>query len=291
MLKYNIALKKISSLFLKYRNNIIIFTEDKYNDKEFYITLLKRLVDQDVIINDIIPLGCKNNVITSCINDINKDGKIYIVDGDLELITDENPKDIDHLFVLDSYCIENYLIDENAAIRFLHYNNVGSEELIKKELCFQKWLGYNYEPLSDLFIHLAFAKSIGLGPDLKSAHHFLSQNLKQTILNSDKVRQRIVEVKNTIIDKYIDDGILHPHDEYESQISMLYRRWETTIDNYLRIVSGKDYLLPLFQFRLAYCKSKHKNIFPKDQLKILFASHCDLTRLASLREFIYKHAN
>lgn len=291
LLKFALHLKKISSVFFKYRNDITIYTEDTITDKEFYITLLKRLMNDDVIINDIIQLGCKNTVINSCNSDNIRTGKIYIVDGDLDLIVGETPSRISNLFILDSYCIENYLIDEASSVRLLYYNDVGNEDKIRRILSFDNWLSYNVQILIDLFLHLALSKKLDLGPELKNAHSFLKSYNNQTILDSVKVQIRIDELKNDIISKYNSDGVSSPENEYEKNINELKNKWHYNTVNYLKIVSGKDYLLPLLQFRLQHVIAKSKSLFPIKSIKIFLAGHCDLDRLNSLREFILKNAS
>ncbi|MCB0747147.1 MAG: DUF4435 domain-containing protein [Ignavibacteriae bacterium] len=289
MLKYNSTVQKLSSVFFKYRNDITIFTEDKITDKEFYVSLLNRLVDKKVKISDIIPLGCKSNLVNACTRNINQKGTIYIVDGDLDLITDNNPKNIKNLFVLNAYCIENFLIDEIASVELLFYCNIGNREQIKKNLNFKKWLGYN-RILIELFLNLALAKSLGLGPKLKTAHDFLTVNDKQTILDKAKVKIEITSLKTSITDKYLADGIKNPNEYYKTQLDVLKKKWGDNDQTYLTVVSGKNYILPLLQFRLNHSMKKSKSLFPKDSFKLFLANHCELDRLSSLKKFLIKNS-
>ena len=133
MMKYGFNSLKSLSKFFSYRNDIDIYTEDKEADKEFYKTLFKNLFGDELIINDITPLGCKVNVLNAFDNQNKTDGrkKYFIVDGDLELINDNNRKNEKNLIVLDSYCIENYLINEQGIIDFLYLReSVGGRAVI-----------------------------------------------------------------------------------------------------------------------------------------------------------------
>ncbi|WP_237390922.1 hypothetical protein, partial [Chryseobacterium sp. KMC2] len=65
MLKFGIDSLKSISKFFSYRNDIDIYTEDKEADKEFYKALFKNLLGDNIIINDVTPLGCKTNVLNA----------------------------------------------------------------------------------------------------------------------------------------------------------------------------------------------------------------------------------
>lgn len=128
VLKYSVKALKAIPRFFAYRNAVDIYTEDRVADKEFYKSLFKRLLG-DTGINDVTPLGCKANVLSAYDTQDKTDGrrKYYIVDGDLDLIIGTNRKEEGNLIVLDSYCIENYIIDEAAAIELLYYSS-GTED-------------------------------------------------------------------------------------------------------------------------------------------------------------------
>ena len=61
-LTFSISQKRAVAAFKKYRNSIIIYTEDKdENEKLFYTTFFKHLLNNTGInINDVFPIGdCK----------------------------------------------------------------------------------------------------------------------------------------------------------------------------------------------------------------------------------------
>lgn len=126
---FNFNSLKAIPQFFAYRNEIDIYTEDKKTDKEFYKALLSRLVEGKVKINDITPLGCKANVLKAYDDQLKTSNrkKIFIVDGDLDLIIGTNRKSENNLVVLDSYCIENYIVDERASLELLYYS-IGSDD-------------------------------------------------------------------------------------------------------------------------------------------------------------------
>lgn len=291
MLKYgNEALRAMSKLF-SYRNDVDIFTEDKTADKEFYKTLFKNLFGDSLKINDITPLGCKANVLNAYDNQDLKSPrkKYYIVDGDLDLILGTNRKDEKNLIILDSYCIENYLLDETGAINLIYFSNgEKSKEQHKNKLNFEKWLGYNAQCLVHLFLNFAILRKYGGGPVLKNANDFLTRNGKETILDKSKADTYSNSIKNDIIILLKSKGYdnAEANKLYDSEYKDLNKKWKYDTESMLKTVSGKNYLIPLIQFRINHCIDGGKSLFPKKSLKLYLAGNSDLKRLSFLKQRI-----
>jgi hypothetical protein len=286
MLKFGLTTLKAMPRLFAYRNDVDIFTEDRIADKEFYKTLFKNLFGDDLKIHDITPLGCKSNVLSAydSQNPSDKRRKYYIVDGDLDLIIGTNRKNEKNLIILDSYCIENYLIEENACVDLIYFSN-GTEpkESIKLKLKFENWLSYNAKCLVELFINFGILRKYGGGPVLKTAHDFLTVNGKQTILDKTKIENYSQTIKADIINLLTTKGYPDPNDTYLSDYNALTRQWGTGKSSLLQIVSAKNYILPLLQFRINHCVNKGKTIIPKESIKLYLAEHCELDRLKFLK--------
>ncbi|MBK7669269.1 MAG: DUF4435 domain-containing protein [Sphingobacteriaceae bacterium] len=288
MLKYGFnALKAIPRLF-SYRNDIDIYTEDRIADKEFYRTLFKNLLG-DIRINDVTPMGCKANVLKAydTQSSDNKRRKYFIIDGDLDLIIGTNRKEENNLIILDSYCIENYLIDEKGVIEFIYFSKgTESKENLKAKLNFEKWLSYNTPCLVDLFINFGILKKFGGGPSLNSANDYLKQDGKQTILDQAKIQAYSNSVKKEIVNLLKEKGYTDPELTYGNEYNELNEQWATNNDTLLKIVSAKNYLLPLLQFRITHCIDKGKSIVPKASIKLFLANNSSLKRLKFLKDKI-----
>lgn len=283
MLRYNLIARRLYSRFFQYRNDIDIYTEDQEKDRQFYRSLFTRLLSNTGLrINDITPLGCKQDVINRCKVEPKSERKFFfIVDGDIDLIFDNNETIIDNLFVLNAYCIENLIIDEKSAIEFL-YINVGtdSRENIQKTLDFDKWLSCFSEALINLFLHFSISKEIGQHFLIFNAHKFSKTRKKETILEIEKLEQYTKVVKTGILNE-IDE------DHYNRLIIKRRAKWPVSNDTLLTIVSGKDYLIPLLQFRIQKYKYT-KGLFTLEAIKLFLAEHCELTRLESLKQEMIK---
>lgn len=292
MIRFGIDSLKSVSKFFSYRNDIDIFTEDKEADKEFYKALFKNLLGDKIIINDVSPLGCKANVIKAYTTQNKKDGrkKIFIVDGDLDLLNSIRLSE-KNLISLDSYCIENYLIEENGITKLLYFNSgKQSMENIKNKLNFEKWLNCNATVLTELFINFAIFKMMGGGPKLLTAHHFLTIYRKQTILDKDKVQIYSLEIYDKIIKLLESSGLTNSESNkvYYDYFNEISDNWKQNKNTYLQVVSAKNYILPLLQFRINHCSDKGNSLIPNSSLKLFLASNCKLDRLKFLKDKIYK---
>ncbi|MBP3944462.1 DUF4435 domain-containing protein [Sphingobacteriaceae bacterium WQ 2009] len=283
MLKFSNESRKISSSFKAYRNDVSIFTEDEEKDKEFYTLLLKRVLGDSVKINDITPLGCKQNVLKYCFESSVSKKEVYIIDGDIQTIKGDHSVSHPKLFILDRYCIENYLMDENSVIKYI-YNHTGtySEEKIKEDLNFEEWLLQFSEPFTKLFIHFAISDHFHIGYTLFNARKYFNVKKDSISFDSALVDQDIEIIKNIIIEN-------HGIDAYTDIVDFFENKWQPNIETLLKIVSGKNYLIPLLQIKANEFK-KNKNIETLESCKICLVQNFDVINLDNLKTFIEKIA-
>ena len=274
MLTYNKETKRLISTFKQYRNDIEIYTEDENKDREFYRILFQRLLEHtNITINDITPLGCRNNVIERCKHEpINGRKKIFLVDGDIFIIYKNNTDKLENLFILDSYCIENFIIDEHSCSQFA-YNLIGTlpVEEIKRKLQYDEWIDNLASPLINLFIHFSILHEVNGKFTLYNANKFITKGT----LDFDLVNKEIAVVKTAILDTISEV-------DYQKLLTIRENSWSKTPENFLRIVSGKDYLLPLVQLKVQEIR-KLKGLFTNEAIKSLLAQFCKLDRLEPLK--------
>lgn len=285
MLRYKEHILPTVARFFRHKNDVDIYIEDK-NDDEFYLALFQRIATKSgVTIGKLISLGDRQTVINTCLAD-QKDRnrkRIYVIDGDLHLINGSNPSEIKFLHIHDAYCIENYLIDEDAIIEILHDGFVISKEEISKLFTFDNFLKRLSKPLVELFLHYAIVFEIC--PTVKTVSNgvgiFCNQVRKVTVLADDKVNNKIAELKVEIL-KHIEE------EEYNERIYALRQKWNYDTDTLLKIVSAKDYLLPLIQLRFAKIKSNTGFKITRESLRLRLAKLCSLDRLSSLETSLKK---
>lgn len=202
-LQWPIAAKKaIAKFFLKW-NDVDVYIEDTAKHaKSLYKELVAPALPNKLKIGTVFPLGNRDSVIRACQNDQQKGGRprIYLIDGDLDLLTGTPCAKLKRLYRHPVYAIENYLLPESAWIEILHEENPQFEfDVIKTRLNYQNLLG-QLRPLIDLFICFGVTKalkpelktiSLGLGPFLSGGqNHWIDQQKVQNFIN-----QRLTELQ------------------------------------------------------------------------------------------------
>jgi hypothetical protein len=279
MIKYTDEVKRVVSKFFQYRNDIDIYTEDEDKDREFYRLIFSRILDQSIKIKDITPLGNKDNLIKRCkAEPENGRKKIFIADADINLIYDDNEK-FPNLFILDRYCIENYLIDNNSILEFI-YQSCGtkSRSEIEKELNYPQWLNQYLSPLIELFFNFAILNKFRGKFTLYNSIKFHKKIGKNLIFDPALINEEIEKIKRELFDN-IDIAI------YSAELNKLRNKWESNIDTCLAIVSGKDYLIPMVLIKTAEIKCS-KSFSPLEEVKIKLAQHFEINALVKLKKAI-----
>lgn len=273
MLELSDEPKRLVSTFLTYRNDVDIYTEDELKDKEFYKVLFSRLLDNKININDITPLGARKNVIKRCETEPdNGRKKIFIIDGDVTIIHGKDIPALKNLFVLDAYCIENFVLDKQSVINFIYLNCASKpKEEIEDELKFENWLSGYSNKLVDLFIHFGITDFFGGKFTLFNAHKYhLKENYFEEIVEQD-----IEKLKAEIL-------LLTTRENYELKYEELKNQWANCVSSLMTIVSGKDYLIPILLFKTQNYK-KSKAMPTVEEAKFMLAQNCNLDRLSKLK--------
>lgn len=278
-LEFSAEQEQVSSLFTSYRNDIDIYTEDEEKDKAFYKRLFTRLLDGSGInISDVYPLGSSSEVIDACRRDTDTSRKkIYIVDGDIFIMF--SPKQpIQNLFVLDSYCMENMVIDENAICATL-CNRIGTMEFddLKRAYDYMSLVNSHKDILIELFFHKAIdQKYRGYFTLYSMGYYYDNKN----ILDLNKIQ---IE-KDSIRTNLIAAGFLSEED-FEQELAQLRQDFPMTYDTFHRIISGKDFLIHMINCH-AKKSLKINTGYNPNVWKYNLAQHCSLTRLNSLKNAI-----
>ena len=103
-------------IFFVQFNDISFFIEDE-EQENFYHNILCKLFPE-IQIEKIFPLNGKDNVIKDCKNNSGNKTKIYLVDKDFDDIINKK-ENIENLFYLERYSIENYLIEELSITEYI----------------------------------------------------------------------------------------------------------------------------------------------------------------------------
>ena len=278
MISYPEESKQLYSLFTQYRNSVNIYTEDEEKDTKFYKLLFKRLLDgTGITVSDITPLGSCRDVIEACHKDTSSFPKLYIVDGDIDLMV--NPKSTaDHLFVLDRYCIENYVIDENSLYRALdEMDYIHDINIIKELIKYDELVNSIVDSMLDIFRHFAVAKKLIGCFRIKTVSCVLDKNC---VICHEKL-----EVEKSFVKDYCQQINGVKEEDFISELNVMESLFPNTIDNLFKYVSAKNYLLP---YIISVCRNKLDLSIgiPRDNWKYQLAKYCNVENLSDLRERI-----
>lgn len=278
-LEFSAEQEQVASLFTAYRNDIDIYTEDQEKDKAFYKKLFSRLLEgSDISISDVYPLGSSQDVIDACQRDTDTSRKkIYIVDGDIFIMFSPKPP-IHNLFVLDSYCMENMVIDENAICTTL-CNRIGTMEMgdLKRQFDYDGLVNSHKDTLIELFYHKAL--------DQKYRGFFTLHSMGYYYDSSNNIDLNKIQNEEDSIHTNLVTGGYLSEEQFQQEITNLRQLFPSSYETFHRIISGKDFLIQMINChakRALRVNTGYNPIIWKYNL----AQHCSLDRLSSLKTAI-----
>lgn len=253
--------------------DIDVYVEDK-NDEVFYKVLLKHVARNDIKVARIFSLGGRDAVIDAAKkHDFSKRKALFIIDGDLYLARGAHPPKINHLHQHDAYCIENLLLCRKAVSTIVSHEMVIDEDEAEKLIDLNSWLIQIEDKLVELFC--AFATSQELATGLKTV--------------ADGTAKYITTSPNGLVSldfAKVDTGVSCALAAAEAKAgkeraSAIYKRISARVAKFkpkLKIVSGKDFIIPLLDFLLQShgCRIKRKT------LRIRLAASGDVRRFDDL---------
>ena len=236
------------SVFFEHSNDVDVYVEDTDEGAvKLYTILIQRALGDALHIDQVYPLGGFQRVLERCQSDQGLWGRlrIYLVDGDLRLIHRNGLVVLRRLVYLPRYSIENFLIDEEAAIELLYQEDpTNSRDALRGALVFSKWLTQVCNQLVRLFARYAVAHA------WQSEVQTVGFKIKYLVQNESgeidhvKVRQRSRQVE-----EYLNR--MREKKEVRLQIANNLRFMRRCgCSPVKKFVSGKDYLLPLMLIRL-----------------------------------------
>lgn len=256
-------------VFFRRWNDIDVYIEDsRRHTHNIYCELINRVGNGRFVVAKVFPLGGRNEVLAACRADQRRGGRprLYVIDGDLDLLTGEPTPPLQRLFRHKAYCIENYLIDETAAIEVLYEELADDEKAaIRKRLAFDKW-ELHIECVTELFVMFAVQKQLApMAASVATGFSKIVTNANPPYLNKKSVYKLIASIY---------DGLCatHGHDVVMPITLEIYDRLLSYTPPSLA-VSGKDYLLKLFRW---YIAKQTKISATAKSLELRLAKFCNI---------------
>ena len=253
-LEFSTEQKQVSGIFYNNSHNgIIIYTEDTDDDKLFYLKFYNHLLDgTGVKVEDVIQLGNCDTVTQASVDDTDYSfPKLYVIDGDIYL-TYKPKESKERLFVLDRYCIENYLLDEESICHAIQAYDPKSLDKIKASFDYGNLMNvftnlmvpiyYYYSILSEENKKRKTTKTAGYQlKKLKDLYDFKSNSPKEDLINRFKEDWH----KELLNLSGIDESYI------QEKLDARKEKYPLTVDSLIKIVSGKDYIIPFFRSHAA----------------------------------------
>lgn len=266
-------------VFYSSLNDINIFVEDKDKEHEYEI-IFNRMFDNQLKISTIFGVGGKQSLFKAydIIKDfkVNQVANVLIADMDFDFILDRDMVRDDTFIYLDHYCIENYLIDEEASICFIQGRLGRLQNEVKKILAFDNWNKETTEQFYELFILFLIVQDNCLNGVCNTG-----ESTFRYLVNSSW------EVDKQKLQEYYDTVKSHLSD-LDTQIAKMKSNVHGKVGSDIcRIISGKYYFDSL---KMYLRKISGHNIYDVD-LKSTLLRHFDVTKLDYLKNAILQVCN
>ncbi len=274
MLERGAPAKYAASVFYEDLNDFDVYVEDTADGyAKLFSILLGRALTSHVSVAKVFPLGERCKVLEAAERELKEEQKrksVFIVDGDLFLLSGERGDLPRNTIRLPRYCIENFLIDGDAFIDLLDEECHNKErDTLEREFNFDGWLSASLNPLARIFTSFAVS-------------HMLCTSVRTVANGSNSVCLNemgdICSEKAERLASYIDKSTIEVSGINAAQgaLEAVKNRINMNCCFVSTYVSGKDFLIPLLFARFRkVSKSKSSNILLKQRL----ARKCDVQPL------------
>lgn len=287
MIYYSAKSKDAYSFLYRPYNDIDIYIEDTLS-RRMYEILINKILNGKAKVNRIFQIGGKPAVISKC-REIQSDKsrrRLYLIDGDLDLLAGLKPPKLKYLYQLKVYCIENIIISVNSILEAATDIDTNSKlSIIKNKLKIELFLNETISRLIPLFKIYAISHYLGSRETTVSykVHRLcIERKLKSRrtskYISSNKVNNRIDNIRTVLKANFSNSEIKRATNKVSREVAKI---------NMNGIISGKDYLLPLIYHKL---QQKIKIKEDIEQLKVKMATYCDSNANIGLKRALLKTA-
>jgi hypothetical protein len=263
------AIAGLAYLFRPY-NDIDVYVEDT-TCRNMYEVLLERMLDGQARVTRVFQLGARNDVMATCKNDQGPGGRprLYIIDGDFDVVLGGKPPGLKYLYRLSVYCSENLVFTEAATLEVAFENLTNtSRDDIEATIRFSHFLDDVVEKLTPLLVVYVAARILKANVQTTGFNvtRLFVHRLGFPRLSASKIMQRIVQVRQEL-------EAISPIEEVKSAMEKAENLIPNSSVDTAKLISGKTYLLPLLYHHL---RSRARFSGTLDQLKTRLARYCEL---------------
>jgi hypothetical protein len=270
VIRYDPRTAQARARLLRGYNDIDVFVED-ITSQNLYVRLLSRILGPRRTISSVIALDGRRNVIEQCERDQapRNRPRIYIIDGDLELLNGVPKRRLRHLYRLNVYCSENLVATEHAAILLAQEGRPSATYAeLQARLKITDILLDAERKLRPLFVLYAIVQRLGLTirTSADSVIRFLGTPADPMTISPAKIRARIRQILRQI-------NAQVPRWRYRRAKRAVRRNIHASGGWSIRFISGKTYIQPLIELQL----KRHAGVQDtRTTLSVRLASHCEV---------------
>jgi hypothetical protein len=264
------------SVFYVQFNDVDFYVEDEEQENLYFIILRKLL--PDIQLERIFALGGKSIVINHAKNNQSKRKSVYILDKDFDDLLKIQTV-LPNLFYLDAFCIENYLIEEEAAVQYVISEKPKlKQKEIRQKLEFGSFTQTCFKELRELhllfFLAQKFANSQVATTGSKISNY--CQTTANFLIDRAKVGAYAEQVRQLLHNKGINLNKVRANHIGEFELDKTANLRGTNI-------SGK-FVLTLLSRKIA--KTFHALTPPLESVTYRFADKCVFSSLRGLKRRI-----
>ncbi|GHB37492.1 hypothetical protein GCM10007094_28520 [Pseudovibrio japonicus] len=260
-LRYSPRAAGAVAYFKRRNNDIDIFVEDKAAPN-LWVKMLNNFLPEGTKLESVTPLGGRKEVIEACKldQDVSERRALYLIDADFDLLHGKPKKKLKKLYRLRSYCVENYLLNEDSILSAATtFDDAATVQEAKQRLGFSEWVRENNNPLRMLFVCYAVANKLDESiATIKLSVHPLFRDCRVSLC-PQKTFVRVLSIYRTLRAQFDRSVIETIKAEVEERFDRL---------GLLAVVSGKDYLFPAFRNQF---KSQFGLTVKDDVFKVMLA--------------------
>lgn len=247
---YSSKAQRAQAFLEKAYNDFDVFVED-VSCQNVYVRLINRILGDKGRITSVYPLAGRLAVLAACKQDQQPRDRVrlYIIDGDLDLLSGRPLPRLRHLLRLDAYCLENLLLDAEVLLRIsLDGMPNTSEAAARRRLGWEELFELVVAQTLPLYVVYAILQALSV-PVVTVGFSIVGMcdnDRDPRTLSGARIRGRIRELVRFA---------------YNSAGKQRYRRTRKLVMKELanlgqavhRTVSGKSVFMPLIQVHLSQC--------------------------------------
>lgn len=260
------------SVFFEDVNDIDIYIEDTaFGYEKLYTILFSRIFRDTYKVNQVFALGGRKAVIEQHNAHDSERPSLYVIDGDLFLLTGDNVHNTKGLYKLPYYCIENILCDFSSLLTIMDEEEpIRNLDSLHASFGYLDWVENNEDKLFSLFVE--YATSMLLNPQEQTVAYKVSDlvSCSRGEIDNAKLQTRISQLRELTTLKSSEE-------QYKEARGKILQNFTEARAEKLSVISGKDYLFPLLKMR---AKSVVKTKISDLNFKMRLARTCNIEPIA-----------